>query len=255
MSTICICSKSCKKRVLTRGRLYAQGHNPNTRKAAIKARKGKPSWNKGLTKKTSPVLQKISDMFKGHGVSNATRELMSAQRTGVCTKAQKAHIVLLGKARVGTHHSEETKRKISEGQKGRKLSAEQVRGMVERRKSQVLPFRNTKPERAVKQFLESYGVKFVHHALVNGSNHRFDFFIPRKNTLIEVDGCYWHVCKAHCPLVKNDWRKSQVIRDLRIDCFAADSCFTLVRIWEHEIKQKDFSKLYFLARKRSFANA
>lgn len=56
-----------------------------------------------------------------------------------------------------------------------------------------------------------------------------DFIVG--DTIIEVDGDYWH----NLPGVAE--------RDIRKNMFYEESGFNLIRIWEHEIKAGDFSKI------------
>lgn len=56
-----------------------------------------------------------------------------------------------------------------------------------------------------------------------------DFIVG--NTIIEVDGDYWHN------------RPDIAERDIRKNAFYVENGFNLIRIWEHEINDGDFSKL------------
>jgi very-short-patch-repair endonuclease len=63
---------------------------------------------------------------------------------------------------------------------------------------------------------------------------RVGLFVPDfivGNTIIEVDGDYWHN------------RPDIAERDLRKNAFYEESGFDVIRIWEHEILAGDFSKL------------
>lgn len=53
--------------------------------------------------------------------------------------------------------------------------------------------RDTEIELQVKAKLDELGVRYEHSYNLNG---RFfvDFYLPDFNTIIEVDGCYWHKC-------------------------------------------------------------
>jgi len=70
-----------------------------------------------------------------------------------------------------------------------------------------------------------------------------DFFFPRKHVAVFVDGCFWHGCPrcGHTPksnlgywkrkLGRNKARDRTVNRELR------SRGFTVIRIWECEIKR------------------
>jgi len=63
----------------------------------------------------------------------------------------------------------------------------------------VKKIKDTKPELAVKAKLD----ELVAVGFISGYEHPFnlnnkffvDFYVPDLNTMIEVDGCYWHKCK------------------------------------------------------------
>lgn len=52
----------------------------------------------------------------------------------------------------------------------------------------------TSIELKVMEVLEGRGEDFVHQYVFPGERYVFDFAIPSKHVLIEVDGCYWHGC-------------------------------------------------------------
>jgi DNA mismatch endonuclease (patch repair protein) len=107
---------------------------------------------------------------------------------------------------------EEHKTKIAAKMKGRRLSAatkrklsETARRPAERLRRSLQACANnlsmarsgTLPERIVGAFLVGKGVEYQSQFALPGSPFRFDFAIPAKRILIEVDGCYWHGC-ARC---------------------------------------------------------
>lgn len=57
-----------------------------------------------------------------------------------------------------------------------------------------------------------------------------------------VDGCFWHLCPEHgnIPKANHDWWREKlernVARDRDTDTRLADAGWTVVRVWEHEIR-------------------
>lgn len=52
----------------------------------------------------------------------------------------------------------------------------------------------TKPELAMKKILKGLRLKFIHGYSVWNIDHKYmaDFYLPKHNLIIEVDGLYWH---------------------------------------------------------------
>lgn len=75
--------------------------------------------------------------------------------------------------------------------------------------------------------LKEGGIKFESQKEIDG--YFYDFYLPTSNTLIEVDGCFWHGC-AQCGFkgspTRNDIPKNQLASKLGI---------TLLRLPEHSI--------------------
>ena len=106
----------------------------------------------------------------------------------------------------------------------------------------------TEPERIFAEMMKELGVEFETQKIIE--NKIFDFYIPSKNMIIEIDGDYFHAN----PLIyeAKDLNKMQ-IRNQRNDAFkdilAKGRGFGLERVWEHDLKnnykeQKDrFKKL------------
>ncbi len=95
-------------------------------------------------------------------------------------------------------------------------------------------------------------VRFL--TLNSSSQVRPDFVFRKSRVTLFVDGCFWHGCKTHCrmpegsrsfwkaKLVRNMARDTEVTRSLRRCGWRA------LRVWEHELSQKNERRL--LARLR-----
>src|SRR3990167_7271714 len=65
-----------------------------------------------------------------------------------------------------------------------------------------------------------------------------DFYIPSKNLVIQVDGCYWHGCPEHFPN-----RSEKREKDLKQDQVLENNGLKVIRFWEHEIMSPNFKLL------------
>ena len=71
-----------------------------------------------------------------------------------------------------------------------------------------------------------------------------DLVLKKYKTVIFVDSCFWHGCKRHCRLPatrKKYWtekieRNKQ--RDKEVNRYYKKIGWKIIRIWEHEIKNK-----------------
>ena len=72
-----------------------------------------------------------------------------------------------------------------------------------------------------------------------------DFVLPRYRVAVFVDGCFWHGCPEHCPDVFRGpnaalWQRkisANRERDSRNTTEATAAGWTVVRIWECEIRR------------------
>lgn len=104
--------------------------------------------------------------------------------------------------------------------------------------------RASEPQKKVRALLAELGTEFIEEVVVSrelkselGTELRyfFDFFIPLRNTYIEVDGCYDHRCPA-CGFekarTKRQRENAEHDRDKRE--FAEHHGLTVVHVWAHE---------------------
>lgn len=111
---------------------------------------------------------------------------------------------------------------------------------------EVLARRNKQPESDLEvkfaELLRKHDIDFERHYRV--SLCTVDFYVPRLNLLIEVNGCYWHCCRK-CK-VKDRGRKRA--SDRRRIAFLKSQGYQVREVWEHDIKS---GNLAFLNRLRS----
>lgn len=109
-------------------------------------------------------------------------------------------------------------------------------------------FRNTLPERVVKRYYDENNIKYIYQYYIkgsgiNGGGITVDFYLPKTNTVVFVDGCFWHACSL-CKRNRNETRirnirgKDKIITENLIEIG-----YKVKRIWEHEIRE-EHSKLW-----------
>jgi DNA mismatch endonuclease (patch repair protein) len=189
----------------------------------------KPSWNKGLTKLDPRVAKSIE---------NRSNNLKWKEN-------QKERMRKLGKSRKG----------LPSNRKGCKLTKEQkqksgvkpinwsdrckqtyikhpelkiIRSI--QRLNQILPIKDTKIEKKLQNELKKRHIIFKTHPNIDNISQP-DILIPKYNTIIFADGCYWH----NCPLHGNGYNPSPYdngqikLLELR--------GYKVFRFWEHEINE------------------
>lgn len=84
---------------------------------------------------------------------------------------------------------------------------------------------------------------------------RPDFVFPRLKVVVFIDGCFWHSCPKHCrlPASNKDYWISKIernrIRDKKTSKALRERRWTVIRIWEHEIKTNGLNRKLNLIRK------
>jgi DNA mismatch endonuclease (patch repair protein) len=105
---------------------------------------------------------------------------------------------------------------------------------------------NKTTERRLRLALVSAGIRGwqVHPSGVTGNP---DFYFPRRNLVVFVDGCFWHACKkcGHIPSVNSSYwstkLKRNYQRDLKKNRALKRQGLNVLRFWEHEL-QTDVTK-------------
>ena len=91
-------------------------------------------------------------------------------------------------------------------------------------------------ERFAREFLDKLGVEYIYQFEAKSIGRFYDFFIPSCNTLIEVDGDFYHskglVYEEMSPMQKRNRRV-----DEQKNHWAAINCIKLIRIWESDINK------------------
>jgi len=101
--------------------------------------------------------------------------------------------------------------------------------------------KNTKPENSLRAALHASGMRFrLHRRDLPGAP---DIVFPRARVAVFIDGCFWHGCPDHGAKPKTNeafWAAKIAAnkkRDRVADLELQSSGWTVVRIWEHEVKR------------------
>lgn len=77
-------------------------------------------------------------------------------------------------------------------------------------------------------------------------NHYKIDFLVNENTVVEVNGCYWHGCISCFPGKQEDRQTKRRSRDKALNTYCRNRNIPILTIWEHSIRKKDFSALDIL---------
>jgi DNA mismatch endonuclease (patch repair protein) len=102
--------------------------------------------------------------------------------------------------------------------------------------------RNTSAELLLRRSLWASGLRgYRIHGRLPGSP---DICWKSLHLAVFVDGCFWHkcpMCKIRTPLNnRNYWQsklKRNQLRDRRVDRTLGELGWTIIRFWEHEVRQ------------------
>lgn len=151
---------------------------------------------------------------------------------------------LLGKERAteigdSIRYNLDRNKKISESHKGKPKSPEHREQMKKQlainRRERLTSGKMSKPERLMEDILKSHGIDYVYQHEVSG--FFYDFYIPSKNILIEVDGDFWHCkpgTKYETPITEEQTKN--VVNDKKKTAIAYSNSYTLLRFWESDIQ-------------------
>lgn len=95
----------------------------------------------------------------------------------------------------------------------------------------------TKPEREMNQILTELNVEFEPQKVVGYKI--YDFYVPKVNLLIEVDGDYFHANpKLYTEADLNSIQKRNLKNDAFKDTLANGRGYGLIRVWESDLANK-----------------
>jgi very-short-patch-repair endonuclease len=127
--------------------------------------------------------------------------------------------------------------KISKALKGKPKSEEHKKILLEtlaRNRKEILKGNPSKLEYTFASILESLNVEFTHQYHVDG--FEYDFYVPSINTLIEIDGDYWHANPIkYTEDTLNNTQKKNLGLDKLKNQLAESKGYKLIRFWENDI--------------------
>lgn len=199
--------------------------NPETHKKAIETQK--KNWKEGKYKgwwedKTPETIAKIE------GIKTKLRNDKERGRK-------------ISEKLKGVPKTEESKRKLSETQKKRYIDNPILKEQSAKRRIKWLKTKQsskkTKIEIKFETILRLLNIEFTYQ--YEFKHRLFDFYIPSKNILVEVDGDFYHcnpnskhkeiVYETQIITKKNDEYKTQLCKNHNI---------TLLRYWEKDINER-----------------
>lgn len=105
--------------------------------------------------------------------------------------------------------------------------------------------KDTKLENLFAKEMKESEIRFRKHPKLQGNP---DFNIIGKNTVVFVDGCFWHGCPVHYrePKTKKSFWvpkiERNVKRDKEVNRILKREGYRVIRIWEHDIKKGKMKK-------------
>jgi len=149
------------------------------------------------------------------------------------------------------HHSEETKIKqsILKTEFYKQHPEAIVKWYNETRKNIIVPFKDTKIEVKIQNYLKQLGIEFYTHQYIQEIEHGYhcDILIPiqegiNQKTIIECDGIYWHGHPVKYPN-PNESQKQQIETDKTRTKELIEEGYRVIRLWENDIKKLSPNKL------------
>lgn len=93
----------------------------------------------------------------------------------------------------------------------------------------------TKLERAGYALLDDLGIKYIPQHVI-GEKFCVDAFVPEHKIVIQFDGDYWHGHPLRFP-IPDKRQKRRMALDLSQDAYMAACGYSVIRIWESDIKK------------------
>lgn len=201
----------------------------------ILAKTGKlKMWNDGLTKETDErVKNGILKMtkWKEKNIKNKIYEEIYGVERAKGIKLKNSHSNSIAKI----------------GEKNPMYGKSQTEKWKKMRAQLILPFKDTKIEVKIQEFLTKLHLEYFAHKYMSKITHSYqcDILIPVQKgiiqkTIIECDGCYWHGCPI-CNKKIEDFQKEQIEKDRIRTKELIERGFRVIRLWEHDIKPMELN--------------
>jgi very-short-patch-repair endonuclease len=93
----------------------------------------------------------------------------------------------------------------------------------------------SKLEKTFSNILDLLDIKYDKFFYAKEIKAFYDFYIPEFNTIIEVDGDFWHCNPLKYPIPQYETQKKNLIRDKEKEKWLIDNGYKLLRFWEDDI--------------------
>lgn len=205
--------------------------NPETHRKAIETQK--KNWKEGK--------------YKGWWEDRTTETISKIEGIKTKLRNDKERGRKISEKLKGVPKTEESKRKLSETQKKRYIDNPELR--INQSKIRLEWMRNNSKVKTSKleitfiKILEKIGLKkdidYIHNHLITEIKTFFDFYIPQKKIIIEVDGDFYH-CNPNTKyeIPKYEIQKKNKINDRRKNTWCENHNITLLRYWEKDINER-----------------
>lgn len=221
-----------------RGKEQAEEHKQKNREALLKKYAEDPEW---AEKQRTNARRIVQDPEVRRKNSEAQKRLWEDPEHVQKHKEamNQPEIVEASRQRqLGRVHTEEHNRKIAETTSKSQLERwstipleeRQLRTVPARKASQLA---NTSSlEVQIAGLLDALGIEYTPQYQI-GATH-VDFYVPSRNLIIEVNGCWWHGCEQCVENTTEAQEKRQ--QDMRRQYFLRSQGYNLYTIWEHDMK-------------------
>ena len=104
--------------------------------------------------------------------------------------------------------------------------------------------RDSKMEISFRKKLWRHGFRYLKNSVKYFGKP--DIVLPKYETVIFLDSCFWHGCEEHCrlPTTRARFWKEKIGRNKRrddeVNKHYTEKGWSVIRIWEHDLKKKDF---------------
>jgi G:T-mismatch repair DNA endonuclease (very short patch repair protein) len=93
----------------------------------------------------------------------------------------------------------------------------------------------SKLEKTFSNILDLLSIKYKTFFYAKDIKAFYDFYIPEYNTIIEVDGDFWHCNPVKFPEPQYESQKKNLIRDKEKNEWAINNGYKIIRMWENDI--------------------
>lgn len=238
--------------------MYGQTHNEETRRKMSESHMGKKLSPESVAKSVSARIGKYSGSNNYWYGKKHTEETRKKMRETAKNKPRRIRLLSqetkrrMSESRKGRIITEETKIKIRLAHLGKQKHTEESKEKIRQARSkQIVPSKDSKPERMMQIALSLNNIKYEKHKPIKiGKNYvQVDIFIE-PNICIFIDGDFYHANPEKYnsetiiwkERVKNEKIKTAIkakdiwAKDLQIQHKLNIDGYQVIRIWERDIK-------------------